>query len=117
MKDSNGVGEGPYFISEEFDDEIGAKLFFINGPGIEDSKTTAAQDYTEATTMVKIRNDSYAEGQKAECVKEAVEEFRERAVSAALREMIRSKSQEDPEWAQERIANRIRALPAALEDK
>lgn len=48
----------------------------------------------------------------SERVKKAVEEFRERAVSAALREMIRSKSQEDPEWAQERIANRIRALPA-----
>lgn len=45
-------------------------------------------------------------------VKKAVEEFRERAVGEALREMIRSKSQEDPEWAQERIANRIRALPA-----
>lgn len=45
-------------------------------------------------------------------VKNAVEEFRERAVGEALREMIRSKSQEDPEWAQERIANRIRALPA-----
>lgn len=45
-------------------------------------------------------------------VKKAVEEFRERAVGAALREMTHSKSQEDPEWAQERIANRIRALPA-----
>lgn len=48
----------------------------------------------------------------SERVKKAVEEFRERAVGAAQREMLRSKSQEDPEWAQERIANRIRALPA-----
>lgn len=51
-------------------------------------------------------------------VKKAVEEFRERAINAALSEMVRSKSQEDPELAQEeRIANRIRALPAVLGEK
>lgn len=48
----------------------------------------------------------------SERVKKAVEEFRERAVGAAQREMLRSKSQEDTEWAQEIIANRISALPA-----
>ena len=58
--------EGPYFITHERDAEIGANWSLINGPGIEDPKTTATQDYTEATVSVRIRNAAFAEGQKAE---------------------------------------------------
>ncbi len=57
--------EGPYFITQERDAEIGANWSLINGPGIEDPKTTATQDYTEATVSVRIRNAAYADGRKA----------------------------------------------------
>lgn len=58
--------DGPYFITQEHDAEIGANWSLINGPGIKDPKTTATQDYTEAKVSVRIRNAAYAEGQKAE---------------------------------------------------
>lgn len=59
------ASNGPYFITQERDAEIGANWSLINGPGIEDPKTTATQDYTEATVSVRIRNAAYAEGRKA----------------------------------------------------
>jgi len=61
--------EGPYFITQERDAEIGANWSLINGPGIEDPKTTATQDYTEATVSVRIRNAAYAEGRKSVQIK------------------------------------------------
>lgn len=58
--------EGPYFITQERDEEIGATWFFVNGPGIYDPKLTATSDRDEAIVSASIRNMAYIEGQKAE---------------------------------------------------
>lgn len=57
---------GPYFVTTETDSEIGAKWFLVNGPGIKTPFTTATQDRYEAMVSVKLRNNAYSEGKKAE---------------------------------------------------
>ena len=66
MKDSNGVGEGPYLVIKEVDDELGVKWFLVNGPGITEPKMTATSNRDEAIVSASIRNRSYSEGRKAE---------------------------------------------------
>jgi hypothetical protein len=61
--------EGPYFITQEQDKEIGATWFLVNGPGIDDPKMTATADSDEAIVSASIRNRAYIEGQKAEVEK------------------------------------------------
>ncbi len=66
MTDDKGAGDGPYFITQEQDKEIGATWFLVNGPGIDDPKMTATADRDEAIVSASIRNRAYIEGQKAE---------------------------------------------------
>jgi hypothetical protein len=58
--------EGPYFISDEWNYELGFRYFLVNGPGIDDPKMTATTDREEAIVSASIRNRAYIEGQKAE---------------------------------------------------
>lgn len=69
MTDDKGAGDGPYFITQEQDKEIGATWFLVNGPGIDDPKMTATADRDEAIVSASIRNRAYIEGQKAEVEK------------------------------------------------
>ena len=62
LRDVKGVGAGPYFVTEGDDDELGAKWYMVNGPGIPDPKMTATTDRDEAIVSASIRNRAYAEG-------------------------------------------------------
>lgn len=62
LSDVKGVGAGPYFVTEGDDDELGAKWYMVNGPGIPDPKMTATTDRDEAIVSASIRNRAYAEG-------------------------------------------------------
>lgn len=99
--------DGPYFITQEHDAEIGANWSLINGPGIKDPKTTATQDYTEAMTMVKIRNDSYAEGRKA------AEDYTEKMLVYAKEEV--RKCHEEIRRLEDKYARNVYRMPGSLE--
>ncbi len=58
--------DGPYFVSNTLNDEIGVRYFLVNGPGIDEPKMTATTDTGEAFVSAEIRNRAYREGQKAE---------------------------------------------------
>lgn len=89
MTDDNGAGEGPYYVTDEYCNEVGGRRFVIRGPGL-NAQTTASLIREELVGSARIRNRAYAEGRKAErerCAKIADGYFhaRGRVVAKAIR--------------------------------
>jgi hypothetical protein len=54
--------KGPYFVTEETEDELGSRWFIVRGPLIENSKATATTDREDALISARILNVAYAAG-------------------------------------------------------
>lgn len=65
MTDDKGAGDGPYYVTDEYCNEVGGRRFVIRGPGL-NAQTTASLIREELVGSARIRNRAYAEGRKAE---------------------------------------------------
>jgi hypothetical protein len=89
MTDDKGAGDGPYYVTDEYCNEVGGRRFVIRGPGL-NAQTTASLIREELVGSARIRNRAYAAGRKAErerCAKIADGYFhaRGRVVAKAIR--------------------------------
>lgn len=64
MTDYKGAGEGPYYVTDEYCNEVGGRRFVIRGPGL-NAQTTASLIREELVGSARIRNRAFAEGRKA----------------------------------------------------
>jgi hypothetical protein len=65
MTDDNVMGDGPYTIFSEVDEELGSTWWMVRGPGIADPRITATSQHDGAHYAAFLRNDGYGEGFKA----------------------------------------------------